>query len=62
MKRSWTDLTAIAAVSKANGATVKEKEKCIFIKHGKGLSGLTACSAYSYLVNHCGYRMALVSG
>ena len=53
MKQKWTPLEAVTFL-KQRGARV-ENEK-IF---AGGLNGLKACSAYDYLVNHCGYKGVL---
>ncbi len=51
MKRKWTEQEAVSLLT-GRGAEVKGK--MIICKNGVG--GLKGCSAYSYLVNHCGYK------
>lgn len=54
MKTIWTEQKALS-ILKGNGAIIKDK----LITAPKGFNGLKACSAFDYLVNHCGYRTNL---
>lgn len=49
--RKWSESQAVSVVNSNGGET---RGKSIVSKGG--LKGLTACSAYDFLVNHCGYR------
>lgn len=48
--KNWTESKAISVLT-SNGAEVRGKT--IIAK--SGLRGLTACSAFDFLRNHCGY-------
>ena len=50
MKREWNEKSAIKALG--YGVTINGK----LISTKTGLSGLMACSAKDFLVNHCGYK------
>jgi hypothetical protein len=48
--KKWTENAAIAALT----GDVKVQDKVIVCNGG--FKGLTACSAYDYLTNHCRYH------
>lgn len=53
--RTWNEASAIAWINTGSSACIEGKT--IFVKTSNGLCGIKGCSAASYLINHCGYRM-----
>lgn len=53
--RNFTEQQALRLVNEAKGIEIKGKF-IIRASNFEGFKGLTTCSAYDYLVNHCGYK------
>lgn len=55
MKRKFTEQEAIRLVEATSGIRIDGKRIRKDSATFRGFKGLTTCSAYDYLVNHCGY-------
>lgn len=53
--RKFTEQTALKLVEATSGIRVEGKRIKKDSQSFHGFKGLTTCSAYDYLINHCGY-------
>ena len=57
MSRKFTEAQAVKLVAETSDIRIEGKRIIKDRTTFKGFKGLTTCSAYDYLVNHCGYRV-----
>ena len=55
--RKFTEQEAVRLVEATSGIRIDNKRIIKDSQNFKGFKGLTTCSVYDYLVNHCGYKV-----